>query len=104
MSHETPITDRGKYDDGARRHLAIIERVTGHAQITCPWRAMYQPIVMEVLAAMPFDENGNLALAIGNDPPRQLVDAISTYKIAAMATRNEESKLRAEKRKRERER
>lgn len=103
MSHEEPLYDSGGYDGAARRHLDVIEHVTGSRPPTCPWRAMYHPLVQEVLQVMALDENGNLAIAVGNDPPGLLVDAISVYKLALGATRAEEAKLRAAKAKRERE-
>jgi len=64
---------------------------------------MYHPLVQEVLAVMPLDENGNLALAVGNDPPGLLVDAIAAYKLALAATHGEDARLRLEKMRRERE-
>ena len=52
---------------------------------------------------MTLDENGNLAIAVGNDPPGLLVDAVVEYKLALSATRAEDAKLRAQKAKQERE-
>lgn len=98
MSHENPLTDKAAMDSGASRHLDVIERVTGRRPPTCPWRAMYDPLVQEVLAVMPFDENGNLAAALGPNPPALLVDAIADYKLAVGATRAEEMKKRAKAR------
>ena len=86
-----------------RSHLKVIKQLTGSEPPTCPWRAMYHGLVKEVLAAMAFEENGNLALAIGADPPRMLLDAITVYRVSLAAVRAEDEKLRMEKFKWERE-
>jgi hypothetical protein len=77
-----------------------MERITGHKPPTCPWRAMYAPIVREVMEVLDLDESGNLAVAIGSDPPGILVDAIGVYKRAAEAVRNEDQMLALEQAKR----
>lgn len=103
MSHEEHLYDQRNEDGAARKWLHTIERVTGYAPPTCPWRAMYDPLVMEVMSVMALDENGNLGVALGADPPAILVEGIAAYKHALAATRAEEAKLRADKAKRERE-
>lgn len=103
MSHEEPLYEHGGHDKRPRSMLDLIEHVTGYRPPTCPWRALYHPLVQEVLNVMALDENGNLAVAVGTDPPGLLVDALVAYKLALGAARNEEAKMRAEARKRERE-
>lgn len=97
------LYDRERTDGGVRNHLVVMKRITGHAPPTCPWRAMYSPLVREVLAAMEHEENGNLAVAIGADPPAILIDGIAEYKRSLQAVRNEDARLAAEKAKSQRE-
>lgn len=103
MSHEHGPYDKGDHDSGPKKHLDVIQRVTGHRPPTCPWRSLYHPLVQEVLSVMPLDENGNLALALGADPPGIVVDAIAAYKLALNATRAEVQAQRAKQRAAERE-
>ena len=62
---------------------------------------MYDPLVREVMALLPYEESGNLVAALGSDPPGILLDALGAYCHAAEATRSEDRKLAAEKAKRE---
>ena len=62
---------------------------------------MYDPLVREVMALLPYEESGNLVAALGADPPGILLDALGAYCNAAEATRSEDRKLAAEKAKRE---
>ncbi len=55
---------------------------------------MYHPLTQEVMQVMALDENGNLATALGDDPPALLVDALIVFKLARDATRAEEIKLK----------
>lgn len=64
---------------------------------------MYSPIVREVMQALEHEETGNLALAIGAEPPAILVDAIGEYKRAYAAVRAEDQRIAAEKAKADRE-
>ncbi len=98
VSHTLPPPDEStrearKIRDGV---FKIMETITGYHPPTCPWRVMYSPLVREVIAAMEHEENGNLAVALGSDPPGILVDAIGVYKQALAATRAEDAKLRAQ--------
>ncbi len=61
---------------------------------------MYSPLVREVLSAMEHEENGNLAVAIGAEPPAKLIEAIAEYKRSLRAVRNDDAKIAAEKAKR----
>ncbi len=77
-----------------------MKQITGHHPNTCPWRVMYSPLVREVLSAMEHEENGNLAVAIGAEPPAKLIEAIAEYKRSLRAVRNDDAKIAAEKAKR----
>lgn len=81
-----------------RGYLTTIERVTGHAPTTCPWRAFYDPLVREVLD-ISWADDGNLAAVIGMDPPYQLVQALGVYKRAVTMTRAEEERIQRDERK-----
>ncbi len=61
---------------------------------------MYSPLVREVLSAMEHEEHGNLAAAIGAEPPAKLIEAISEFKRSLRAVRNDDAKIAAEKTKR----
>ncbi len=84
-----------------RGYLTTIEKVTGHAPATCPWRAFYEPIVREVVAVAWAVPDGNLEAAIGTDAPYVLVQAIGVYQRAKEATIADETRLRDEERKSE---
>lgn len=100
MSHqEDGNDDKGGFDGWAAKRLDMIEHLTGSRPPTCPWRALYAPLVQEVLAAMTFDENGNLGAALGDDPPGILIEGIAAFKSALAATRLEDMKLREAERK-----
>ena len=75
--------------------MKVIQRITGNAPPTCPWRVMYSPLVREVLDAT--EHEANLAVAIGADPPAILIDAIGEYRRALSCVRAEDAKIAAEK-------
>ncbi len=69
--------------------LAVIQRMkkgiaelVGSEPPTCPWRAFYDPLVMEVIPLSSYFENGNLAVKVGKDPPAVLLEALETYSVA----------------------
>lgn len=76
-----------------------IERITGHRPVSCPWRAYYDPLVREVMSVSWAAEAGNLAAALGEDPPAVLVDALGVYRSALAATLAEDRRLAEEERK-----
>lgn len=82
-----------------RRHLDVIQKVTGFRPVSCPWRAYSDPLVMEVLSVLWADEHGNLAAAIGPNAPAILVDAIGAMKMAMSLTEAEDRRIREEARK-----
>jgi hypothetical protein len=59
---------------------------------------MYDPLVQEVMDALPFKRDGNLAVGIGADPAVILIRAITAFEHARDATRHEDEKLAAKKR------
>lgn len=85
-----------------RRHLAVIQRVTGHQPSTCPWRAWYHPLVREVMAVAPLVESGNLAAGLGDDPPHMLFEAVMRFEAAVAATRADDRALERQEREAER--
>jgi hypothetical protein len=82
------------------RHLHVIQKVTGFAPPTCPWRAYYDPLVREVVDLWWAEEHGNMAAVLGDAPPGILVDAVGAFSRALKATMAEDSKLANEERKR----
>ncbi len=83
---------------GVRRHLEVIQRVTGERPPTCPWRALYDPLVSEVLQTLSWAfESGNLTAVLPPDPPAILLEALGVYRRALEATENENEKLRKKK-------
>jgi len=81
-----------------------IEELTGHRIDTCPWRALYHPLVGEAIRIASLADH-NLAVAeLGDDPPAILLDALSVYLTSRKAVRNHYDKVDADKRKKEHER
>lgn len=91
--------DRGTAEGEALRAvLRTVDHITGHRPPTCPWRAMSEPIVREVLAVSWSVEAGNLGAVLGPDPDHRLTQAIGVYRRAVEGTRNEDSRLDHEER------
>lgn len=80
-------------------HLDAIERIAGYRPDTCPWRAYYDPLVTEVMSLSWAIESGNLAAVVNESTPAVLVDALGVYRMALLATRAEEARLRKPKNK-----
>lgn len=97
---ERKPVDRGAHGDAARGVLRAIDRVTGHEPPTCPWRAMSEPIVRDVLA-VSWAAEGNLAAVLGADPDHKLTQALGVYTRAKNYTRSDEMRLESEERERE---
>lgn len=99
MSHEASEADNRPGDNVWREaQFSTIERITGYAPPTCPWRATYDPLVKEVLELWGAVEDGYLDTALGDDPPAILIDALSCFRRAYQATKTNDDKLRMEKR------
>jgi hypothetical protein len=94
------LYDRRGEDGGVRKTFDVMRRITGHAPPSCPWRAMYAPLVREVMEALEHEGNGNLAVAIGADPPAILIDAIAEFKRSLAAVRAEDHRIAMENAKR----
>lgn len=88
--------DRGVEGDAIRSHLVTIERVAGHRPPTCPWRAMSEPAVLEVLSVAWAVDGGNLAAVLGADPDAHLVQALGIYRRALTRTANDERRIQHE--------
>lgn len=93
MSHTLPETWAD--DRGVRRSLDVVERITGCRPTTCPWRALYHPIMGEVLGLHLAWDEGNVPAFLGDDDPAVLHDALRTYRAMVLAVRGEQMKLRA---------
>jgi hypothetical protein len=64
-------------------HLGAIESLIGIRPQTCPWRALYHPLVIEVVdLCMLGGERGLAATRAGADPPAILLDAVVVYETA----------------------
>lgn len=84
----------------AQRIAGAIEDITGIRPQTCPWRAMYHPLVGEVVRIATLADKGLGPSALAADPPAILLDALSTYIRAREVTRSDEMKRETEERKR----
>lgn len=86
--------DLGEADGEARAmrgHIDAVERVTGHRPPTCPWRAMYEPLVKEAISAA-----WDPSFMLGPDPEHRLKQAVSVYARSRDVTVAAETKQRAE--------
>lgn len=92
MSHTLPET--WERDGGVRRALDVVQKVTGTRPETCPWRALYDPLVAQVLTLHASWDDGNLAVFLGDDDPAIVHDALMAYRLAVVATRAEQDKRR----------
>ena len=78
--------------------MGVVEKLSGCRATTCPWSAFFDPLVIAVLAAYPYYESGQLAFALGNDPPAVMVEAIECYHTALARVRDaQEVERKAEK-------
>jgi hypothetical protein len=79
----------------ARKHYRVaVMNATGVEPMTCPWRAFDDPDVAEVMRLYRWFESGQLALAIGSDPPNALVEAIGIYHGALSSVRAHDTRAR----------
>lgn len=100
VRREGPL-DRGEAEGAALRAvLSTVAKLTGYEPPTCPWRAMSEPIVREVLTVSWSVEAGNLGAILGPDPDSKLTDAIGVYRRSVEVTRAEEMRLEREDRER----
>lgn len=65
-----------------RAHLGAIESITGVRPHTCPWRALYHPLVIEVADVCALAERGLAMARLGADPAAILLDAVVVYEHA----------------------
>lgn len=61
--------------DGVRK---VMQDMTGQTVGSCPWRALRDPLVVRVLAVMPFFESGQLAY-VAPQPSHRLLCAVRYY-------------------------
>ena len=80
-------TDAGGAEGAALRAvLTVVEHLTHVRPTTCPWRAMSEPIVREVLEVSWACDPPNLAAVMGHDPDHKLTQAVGVYRRALRAT------------------
>lgn len=78
--------------------MAVVEKYSGTRATTCPWAAFGNVVVIATLAAYPYFESGQLAFALGNDPPAVMVEAIECYHTALARVRDvQETERKAER-------
>lgn len=92
----------GAAESGVRRHLDVIERVTGARPPTCPWRAFSDALVAETMELTTWVDPPNLAAVVDGQTPAILIDALAAYRRALVATQADDRKLQHEKWERER--
>jgi hypothetical protein len=76
----------------------MVESFTGTRAETCPWYAFTLPLVIDTISAYTFFESGQLAMAIGADPPNILVEAIECYHNALNRVRAKQDRQKADQR------
>lgn len=85
---------------GVTRHLDVIESIAGARPYSCPWRAYFDPLVIEAMRIASFIESGNLAAFRNEDMPAVLDDAVSAYWAALQSVIAEERRIADEEAKR----
>lgn len=81
------------------KRQAMID-MTGVSISGCPWRSFRTPIVAEVLSAMRFEENGNLAVYLPS-PSHKLLEGIGFWKQAYNRVSSKQFELEREQRKKD---
>lgn len=71
--------------------------MTGVESFGCPWRSANAPIVREVLSAMRFEENGNLASYLPA-PSQRLLEGIGFWKQVSNRVHSKQMELDREQR------
>ena len=79
-----------------------MRNVTGHLPDTCPWSAFSDPVVQDVVEAYGWEEQGQLAMWWGSDPPNHLIEGMHVFKRAVARTRDAERRERDKTRLKER--
>lgn len=79
----------------------VIGEYTGQEPPTCPWRAMYEPIVDAAIRIATLADQGLGAAAVDEDTPAVWVDAVRVYLAAREGTRARDAKDRHERRMKE---
>lgn len=81
----------GYRPDGAHRSIRAIakhiEELTGHEPPSCPWRALYDPLVAEVVGLANLGDEGFGQSALEPDPPAILLDALEVFIAAKRSVR-----------------
>lgn len=88
VSHQSKLRPVGAQKFVVDAMADAIEKLTGYRPPTCPWRAMYDPLVPEVIRVAALADKGLGMAALDDDPPAILIDALSIYLAAKAATRS----------------
>lgn len=79
--------------------LGAVRHVCGTEPPECPWHAYSDPEVLAVIDAWRWFDKGQLALRLGNDPPRWLVEGVRVFNAALEAARADVMELESRARK-----
>jgi hypothetical protein len=63
-------------------HLGAVESIVGVRPETCPWRALYHPLVIEVVDVCVLAERGLAMARVDANAPAILLDAVVAYEAA----------------------
>lgn len=74
--------------------LEIVDRLTGDALSTCPWRGFAEPDVLRTLEAHQHWEKGQGREWWGDDPELWLVEAVAHYERSLEVARADEQARR----------
>lgn len=83
-----------------KRYLDVIQSVTGHRPPTCPWRALYDPLVSRAIDLSIDSDGGYVMATLGQDPPQLLTDALRTFRVSRGAGERHVRRVLEEKNKR----
>jgi hypothetical protein len=65
--------------EAVQAQLGAIESLVGIRPQTCPWRALYHPLVREVADISALADKHLGQVRLGADPPEILLDALVIY-------------------------
>lgn len=87
VSHLRTERGRGEPTQAIAGLKAHIKELTGYAPESCPWRAMYDPLVDAVLRVANLADAHVAAIELGPHPAAIIVDGLRVYLNAKAATR-----------------
>ena len=84
--------------DAVREH---VKEMTGHAPVTCPWRAMYDPLVRDVMQLARAHHHDLAALKLGDDAPGIWVEGLIEFLSARESVKAQDLEAENKRKKRE---